>query len=67
VLAQDVQLDGSSPGILRLYPPAVVIWGFFEHNGAVCVLVRLDVLRDDGAELLHVVHGAEEGGTEGSE
>lgn len=67
MLAQDIQLDRAAPGALALDPPAVVIRVLFQDDGRVQVWVRLDVLGDDGAELGHVVHGAEVGGVEGAE
>lgn len=67
VLAQDVQLDEAAPGVLALDPAAVGVGLLVEDGGGVVVGAGLDVLRDDGAQLVHVVHGAEVGGVEGAE
>lgn len=67
VLAQDVQLDEAAPGVLALDPAAVGVGLLVEDGGGVVLGAGLDVLRDDGAELVHVVHGAEVGGVEGAE
>ncbi len=65
--AQYVQLYGSAPCVLGLYPPAIFIWFLVKHHRTVHVLVRLYLLRDDGAKLRHVVHCAEKGATECAE
>ena len=67
VLAQNVQLDEAAPGVLALDPAAVGVGLLVEDGGGVVLGTGLDVLRDDGAQLVHVVHGAEVGGVEGAE
>lgn len=67
VLAQDVQLDEAAPRIFPLDPPAVRVRFLVQHRGGIVVRPRLDVLRDDGAQLVHVVHGPEVGRVEGAE
>lgn len=67
MLTQDVQLDEATPGVLTLDPAAVGVGLLVEHGGGVVFGAGLDVLRDDGAQFVHVVHGAEVGGVEGAE
>ena len=67
VLAEDVELDGPAPGVFRLDPDAVVVGLLVEDHRGVFLRLRLDRLRDDGAEFRHVVHRAEEGAVERAE